>query len=187
VGQPASLPLPRFLQPPNRRQDPDQPEMDDQPSTAPAGPPPTDPTGVSRWGLGPDDGSGSGAAITRKADRVPTRTESSSPAFESTPETAAKLLIGLGGIAVGIAAWLVRARLQRRLRRPTEGEMGDIVTPIGQILHRRWATVLGKFGPDVADLILAGAAAGAYVNNGPLTEWDSPDPGIPDNLQEEIS
>jgi hypothetical protein len=175
------LSLPRFLQPPPRRTDPPQLEEEADPDPWATQPDPA--TGLYLAG----EAQPSAVASTQKQGRVPTRTETSSPAFESTPETAAALVIGLGGIAVGIAAWLVRARLQRRLRRPTEGELGDIATPIGQILHRRWAAVLGKFGPDVADLIKAGAAAGVYVNNGPLTEWDSPDPGIPDNLQEELS
>ncbi len=175
--------LPRFLQPPQLRTDPAQPEMEHL--DLPGPPPATDnPTPGASLAGGVDS---SGAPSTPKADRVPTRTGSSSPDFNVTPKQAAVLLVGIGGLVAGVVAWGVRARWGRQLRRPTQEQLHDIAEPLARIWHRRWPEVLGRFGVDVSDVILAGSAAGVYLNDGPLTAADLPDPGVPTDLQEEMS
>lgn len=171
--------LPGFRQPVSLREDPTLPgETETDQDGSPPGPanPSTDPESPPRPSLL------SGLGIP-KLGRADTRTATSSTG-RTTPEDAAKLIIGLGGLAVGLAAWAVRARLRRRLRRPTEEELADVAAPVGRILHRRWGHLLGTLGPDLADLILAGTAAGNYVNAGPLLEPDHPDPGLPADLHQ---
>jgi hypothetical protein len=94
-------------------------------------------------------------------------------------------MVGLVGIVVAGAAFLVRMRYRRKLREPTRQQTTDVAGPLGRILLRH--ADLTWLGPDIADGIKAAAATGAYLNDGPLLLGDAVDPGVPDQLQEEYA
>lgn len=93
-------------------------------------------------------------------------------------------MAGLVGVAAAAATWVVRRRRGMLLRRPSNREADDIGRPLGRILYRHAAKYWGWLGPDIADLIHAGSAAGAWLNAGPLLQPDVPNAGVPADLQE---
>jgi len=156
---------------------------DPDPTLTPLGTKATPAPGTRR--LHPGDGSGSPSELVpQKPGRdESTRTETSSPA--SRPVTTAEataLVIGVLSVVTAGAAFLVQWRARRKLREPTGQQRRDIATPLAKILMRR--ADLSMLGPDIADLLQAGAATGAYLGDGPLLLPLHPDAGVPDNLQE---
>lgn len=116
-----------------------------------------------------------------RPDDQPTPTAISSVSKPTTAQTTA-LLVGVLGLAAVAGAAAVRWRFRRKLRQPTQTQSHDIAAPLASILLRHFdASWINK---DLADVLAAGAATGAYLNDGPLLTPLAPDPGIPDNLQE---
>lgn len=173
--------LPTFSRPTLTLDPPDSQDPTD-PSLTPLGAKAT-PAPTSRRLL-PDDAGPSVPAPPRPdRDRDDTPTATSSPASRSvTTAEATALMIGVLGVITAGAAFLVQWRLGRKLREPTTGQRRDIATPLGRILMRR--ADLALLGPDIADLLQAGAATGAYLGDGPLLHPLHPDAGVPADLQE---
>jgi hypothetical protein len=121
---------------------------------------------------------------TQRPDRNATPTPTSSPGSKPSTQDAAALLIGLLGLAVVGAGLLVRWRTRnnRRLRAPTDKQLRQMAEPLAAIGLRHFDSDL--FNRDVADLTRAGAALGAYITDGPLTQPNT-DPGLPDLTDQE--
>ena len=130
------------------------------------------------------NGGSPGSAAAPSDPRAPrTETSSDGDVHKPTAAEAGALMVGLVGILVAGAAFLVRMRTRRKLREPTRQQTTDVAVPLGRILLRH--ADLGWLGPDIADGIKAAAATGAYLNDGPLLLGEAIDPGVPDQLQEE--
>jgi hypothetical protein len=118
-----------------------------------------------------------------------TRTATSDTTGEVAPKPTVKdtavLVAGVLGLVVTGVALLVRLRRGVQLRRPTKTELDDIAKPLAGLATRH--VPAGILNKDLGDVIAAGAAAGAYLNNGPLIEHDYVDDGLPDNLQGDLS
>lgn len=107
-----------------------------------------------------------------------TRTATSSVGKPSAEDTAG-LIIGLLGIAVSIAAWSVRKR--GKLRRPTDRQERSIAAPLARIGLR--FVDAGLLDATLVDVISAGAAASAYLTDGPLIiAGGNVDPGVPTDV-----
>lgn len=177
-------PMPQFRQPIPPREDP--PLADS---------PPPDPTQPPRLLEEAPSPAGRGSLLERflppgrkPAGDTPTGTSStrSADAPAASVRDAEAVMAGLVGVAAAVATWMVRRRRRSvTLRRPSTGEADDIGRPLGRILYRHAAKYWGWLGPDLADLIKAGAATGAWLNAGPLTMPAFPDAGVPADLQEE--
>lgn len=129
----------------------------------------------------PDGAVGPDGPTGPRLDDEPTHTVISS-ASKPSPKDTTDLLVGLIALAAVGAAALVKWRLGRKLRTPTSGQSRDIAAPLARLALRHFdASWLNK---DLADLLQAGAATGAYANDGPLLLPLHPDAGVPDNLQE---
>lgn len=159
-----------------------------QPTPPPATDP--DPSQAQEWGtpgpwaetmIGP--GNGRTEPGTPRPDDGPTRTPISSVGKPATGDIT-KVLVGLLGLAVVGAAWLVRVRTGRKLREPTKTQRHDIAAPIGEILLRHFDLAL--LTPDLKNALEAATAAGAYIGDGPLLEGPAgpPAPDLPPDLQE---
>ncbi len=129
----------------------------------------------------PDGAAGPDVPASPRRDDEPTRTAISSVSKPSAAEATA-LMVGVVGLVVTGVAFVVRLRTRRKLREPTAQQRRDIAAPLGRILLRRADLTL--LGPDIADLLQAGAATGAYLGDGDLLGPLHPDAGVPDNLQE---
>jgi len=186
---PTDDPLSRISVMPTFRQPPPPPP----PATDPDPIPSPDPTPIQAYPRPrPDqqirlaDAAGGRAylAAAPAGERAPrTETSSDGDVHKPTPSEAAALMVGLVGILVAGASFLVRMRTRRKLREPTRQQTTDVAAPLGRILLRH--ADLAWLGPDIADGIKAAAATGAYLNDGPLLLGDAVDPGIPDHLQED--
>jgi hypothetical protein len=174
-----SSPVPRFRQPEVPRQDPTPEGLEDL----------QDPSldrqlaDLGRRGV---FGDLPGLLNRKPASDTPTDTSSggsSGPPPKASAKDAGKVVAGLVGLAAAGATYVLRRRLGQRLRRPTKTEATDIGEPLGAILWRHTAKYWSWLGPDLVDLINAGTAAGAYINAGPLLEYDYPDAGVPADLQ----
>src|SRR6266508_308354 len=112
--------LPGFLTPASRRTDPLTQEL---PSLDPEGGDDADPYGPP----------------SRRPDRG-TRTPTSATGKPERPDLAvtAELVVGLLGLAVAGAAWLVarRHRRTRVLREPTDRQLADVAEPMAKIPRR---------------------------------------------------
>ena len=97
-----------------------------------------------------------------------------------TGEAVAALIGGTAVIVAALVRWRTSAR--RKLRQPTDGHLSDIGAPLGAILARHldaaWLT------PDLLDGARVAVAVGKYLNDGPLLDWDRPDPNLPENLNQ---
>lgn len=120
----------------------------------------------------------------RELDEPATRTGTSSRASDQPTEAeVTKLLIGLLALGVAGVGWLVRARMQRKLRRPTDRQARDIAGPVARILLRRLDMV--RLAPDLGDALEAAAAAGNYIGDGPLLQPAAPpDPNLPAGINQ---
>jgi hypothetical protein len=163
------LPLPGFRQP---VQDPPLPEVtDDQgPETAPApGPPPT--SGPLR----PSPTSESPAPQRIPSLEAPTPTPTSSRAGD--PKVAGEVLAGLFALACGYAAWFF-GRRRMTFRQPTERQIDEISTPLGNLAARHLPTEF--ISKDLVDATHAAGAVHRYLIAGPMVTRDL-EP-IPTNL-----
>jgi hypothetical protein len=130
------------------------------------------------------DGGGDGPTepAAPRPDREPTRTAISSASKPSTKDTA-DLVVGLIALVAVAAGALVKWRLRRKLRTPDDTQSRNIAEPLARLALRHFdAAWLNK---DLADLLQAGAATGAYINDGPLLQPLYPDDGVPPDLQED--
>lgn len=169
---PAGL-IPQFSPPPNLKLDPRLPEDEN----------PSEPTNPNTGDLGDANVKFPFTIRSRKPEQSVTRTPTSDgTGSKGDPKAAAKLLAGLLGLVVVGAAYLVTSRTRRELRKPTPRQLDDISNPLGRILVRH--ADLSVLGPDLADLIEAGAATGAYLTDGPLTHGKTIESGIPNDLQD---
>lgn len=98
------------------------------------------------------------------------------------PRSAGALVAGLAGLAAMLAGWLVSRRDGIELRKPTKSQLADFGDPLGRVLARRFDMAL--LGPDLADVIEAGAATGAYLTDGPLTRPHRIAANLPDHDEE---
>lgn len=179
---PFSVPVPAFAAPPPPPELPNDPPPE-QPSQPLDNLPPAAPVGIEPTPRRPGR---LRMSLSRLREAVaPTRTVTSSADGlpELDPEGAAHLIAGLIGLAFGAVALALRWR-GRALRRPSDEELHDIGAPTARIVLRRLE--LATYGPDLADIILAGSATGAYLTRGPLTAPIQPDPGVPPDLNQEI-
>lgn len=96
----------------------------------------------------------------------PTTTTATKP--KVAPGDVQAVTIGLIGLAFIGAAYLYRQRTRTQLRMPTSTEQAAIGTPVARIINRHAS--LAIFTPDVADMIEAGSAIGAYLSRGPLSD-----------------
>ena len=172
--------VPTFSRPPTPPPDPETPPTP-SPGAAPPSPQPGSQTARRLLADG-DVGPSELAPRRPDPDIADTRTGTSSTGKPPTTAEATALIIGILGVVATGAALLVRWRAQRKLREPTAGQRRDIATPLARILMRR--ADLSMLGPDIGDLLQAGAATGAYLGDGPLLGPLHTEPGIPDNLQE---
>lgn len=149
------------------------------------------PGNSSRRFLPPESGAGGGDGSpfgrrTRRPDRAGLRTPTSSlgeglrEVKKPDAKQATALVVGLLGLVVGGVGWVVQRRAGRKLRKPTEVQTEGVAEPLARILVRRADLTL--LGPDLADIIAAGAAFGDYLNDGPLLEGPAVDPGVPADL-----
>lgn len=157
------VPLPRFL----------DPTSDLNPPWPPEGSPPP---------LSPETDTGRSGSTSPRLGRDGTRTGTSSlgDVKKPDPAQAAALMVGLLGLAVAGAGWLVRQKTKRKLRQPTKRQTNDVAEPLGRILLRHVDLTL--FGPDITDLIAAGAGVGAYLNDGDLLLGPATESGLPAGL-----
>ena len=174
--------LPKFASPPVTI------PPEDPPATAEETPSPSRPMGLRERvaartrRLLPDDASDSlDVPSIPRPDDEPTRTETSSGSKPSAKQTT-DLFVGLVLMAAVGAAALAKWRLRAKLRQPTTGQARDIAAPLARIALRHFDA--SWLNADLGDLLMAGAATGAYVNDGPLLGPLHPDAGMPDNLQE---
>lgn len=131
----------------------------------------------------PDDASdGPDGPEYPRQDHPPTPTDTSSPASKPSPAVTAGLIAAAIGMVAVAGAAVVKWRLQRTLRTPTEPQRGSIAAPLARIALRH--VDLAWLNKDLADVLTAGNAIGDYVNDGPLLQPLHPDAGVPDNLQE---
>lgn len=162
--------LPTFTQPPTPLPGP-QMTQDSPEDPSPTPPPPEPPrrllSGLGTPRLGPGD----------------TLTETSSTGDKPTAVQTTALAVGVLAVVVAGFAFVVRRRMGRKLREPTKQQSTDIASPLGRILLRH--ADLAWLSPDIADGLKAAAATGAYLNDGPLIEYDGVDAGVPPNLQED--
>jgi hypothetical protein len=130
-------------------------------------------------------GAGRFGRRTRKPDRDGRPSLTSSLGEVKKPDAAqtTALVVGLLGLVVAGAGWLVQRRAGRKLREPTKAQTSGVAEPLGRILIRH--ADLSLLGPDLADIIAAGAGVGAYLNDGPLLEGPAVDPGLPTDLNPE--
>jgi len=91
-------------------------------------------------------------------------------------------MIGFVGLVVAGAAFLLRRTRGVDLRQPTEDQAEGMAKPLARLALRHVPAHL--LNADLLDILSFGAATGAYLNDGPLTEPLYEDPGIPDDLQE---
>lgn len=162
--------LPTFTQPPTPLPGPQLNQ--DSPEPGDLTPPPPEPprrllSGLGTPRLGPGD----------------TLTETSSIGDKPTAAETTALAVGVLAVVVAGCAFLVRRRMGRKLREPSKQQSTDIAAPLGRILLRH--ADLAWLNKDIADGLKAAAAAGAYLNDGPLIQYDGVDAGVPTNLQEE--
>lgn len=155
------------------------PEGSPDPSPSQDPPPAESPRTTRTRRLLPDGAAGPDAPPSPRPDDEPTRTAISSVSKPSAAEATA-LMVGVLGLVVAGAAFVVRLRTRRKLREPTSQQRRDIAAPLGRILLRRADLTL--LGPDIADLLQAGAATGAYLGDGDLLGPLDLDAGIPDDL-----
>ena len=169
--------LPSFSQPPN------------QPESPSNGSPPSPKTSKTPPSAGP--GAAASGSLYEPREPMPhdafpaTRTGTSSRDSDddgpSTADTTALIAVVVVGVALGVGA-LIRWRVQAKLRPPTRPQAKDIAAPIARIAKRHLD--LSWLNADLKDVIEAGVATGAYLDDGPLLEPIYPDAGVPDNLQE---
>lgn len=120
--------------------------------------------------------------LTPKPDRDATRTDTSSVGSKPTIEETAGLIGGLLVLTLSGAAWWVRKR--GRLRMPTDQQERRIAEPLARIALRFVSA--GVLNPTLSDAIRAGAAAGAYINDGPLIDpAGAADAGVPARLNDD--
>lgn len=103
---------------------------------------------------------------------------------DTDPKIVAGLFIALVGIGVTAAAIVVkRARPGRKLRRPTDAQVRKFGTAVADLTLR--FVELSKLSPALVDGIKAAGAVGQYIEDGPLTVPDLPDPGMPSGLSDQ--
>lgn len=176
---PVVNPVPEFSQPPTPPcSQPPTPDQDPTPPPVPLESLPTAPGHPSlarRLGLG-------GRNTTGRDTPTDTSSPASGEPARLDPVTAGKLVVGLLGIVVGVAAWGLMRR-GRELRMPEERDLTGMGEPVGRILQRRLPIAGGQ---DLADVVEFGSAFGVYLTRGPLTYRAYPDPNLPnvDETQE---
>jgi hypothetical protein len=116
----------------------------------------------------------------RDDPRTPTSSIGDVPVRKPDVKEIVPLVIGLLGLVVAGGTWVVRRRTGRKLRQPTKDHTRAVAEPLARIMSRHADVSL--LGPDLADIIAAGAAAGAWLNDGPLLEGPAVDPGLPVDL-----
>lgn len=87
---------------------------------------------------------------------------------EIDPANIQAVMIGLVGLLFVGGAWMFRQRTKTALRVPTEAETQAIAVPLARLTARH--ADLSVIGPDLADVVEAGSAFGAYLAKGPLRE-----------------
>lgn len=137
----------------------------------------------------PESGGGLFVPPSLRPEPNGTRTATSDTTGEVAPKPTVKdtavLVAGVLGLVVTGVALLVRLRRGVQLRRPTKAELDDIAKPLAGLATRH--VPAGILNRDLGDIIAAGAAAGAYLNNGPLIEDVYIDNGLPDNVQGDLA
>lgn len=161
--------LPEFSVPPNLRMDPDLP-----PEGEPL-PLPTEKPSQSGKFLG--------LRIPKLGrDGIPTDTSSPGKADKADLKLTAELVATIVGLGFIGAAWVVRQRKGRKLRQPTKAQKQNMAEPLARIAGRH--VPVDWLNADLVDLVEAGSAFGAYVNDGPLTTLETADPGVPADLNQ---
>ncbi len=107
-------------------------------------------------------GTGGQTRMTISGTRTPTVAEEKATGKLVTGVS--KLLIVLGDIVLG--------RAGRKIRRPTDAQMSEFSSAIGEVLARR--VDIAKLGPDIMALTTAGGAFGDWASDGPLTYAKTP-------------
>lgn len=174
--------LPTFSQPPTLELTPGDPAPDpatESPLAAPSPGPARIPAGRTRRLL--PDGVGPAELEDQRPDPDPTPTDTSSASRPSAAVTAGLIAAAIGMVTVA-AATVVRWRMARTLRQPTKPQRADIAGPLARIALRH--ADLSWLNKDLADVLEAGNAVGAYLNDGDLLLPLHPDAGVPDHLQE---
>lgn len=163
--RPELTPIPGFSQPPPPRLDlPDPATTMGSPDPSNTSPLATENPGLLRklW-----------APKSRPGTSTPgTATEASAKPTAADVQDLAFAIIGM--VFVG-AAFLYRRRTRTQLRMPTDAESKRISQPLARIAMRH--TDLSVLSPDLADVVLAGTAFGAYVNKAPLGDGPTDHPG----------
>jgi hypothetical protein len=168
---PVAIPLPRFRRPIS---DPPLPEVDsptatdgpspDQPQTGPSSP--QDPTSL--------DASPPPPPVLSPGPRTLTGTSSRA----GDPKVAGEVLAGLIALAC-LWAYTIAGRSRRHFRQPTQDQIDDVATPLGNIAARHLPTEF--INRDLVDASRAVGAAHRYVIDGPLlTRYDEPLPEVPE-------
>jgi hypothetical protein len=161
-----TLPLPRFLTPPHLRTDPPLATVEGDLQADPTSPLPS---GHSDQGEPPPP------SLEPPAD-TRTRTSSGGKWGSGDPDVAARVLAGVTGLAISLAA-IWAARRAALLRQPTPRQLDEICEPLGRIAVR-WLP-MAALGNDIVDATQAIYATRDYVFDGPLIE------PIPQALPEE--
>lgn len=168
-------PIPGFSQPETSPYSTRNPSSPQSPSDPPGNGSLSDPTGPTSTRPGtPDAGT-----------RTGTSSRGSGGKGDGDPVEAGKLVAGLLGLALAIAAGLLKRSSRRVLRTPTKSQLKDISDPLGRMLVRH--ADMSALGPDLTDFIQAGSATGAYLTEDRLITHATVDPGPigdPDNWQE---
>jgi len=168
--------LPTFRQPPSRT--PDQPLPADPPAAT--DPDPTRPAateedpsrGPRRWSVLGTRRPGAG---TRTGTSSAGELDDNEPVQKPSAAEVTTVAVGLLGLVVAGAVALTRWRTGRKLREPTRQQRHDIAAPISRIILRH--SDLSWLNKDLADVLAAGTAVGAYVNEGPMLEGPATNPG----------
>jgi hypothetical protein len=121
---------------------------------------------------------------TRKPGHAGTPTVISSLGDAKKPdsEQTTRLMIGALGLVVAGAVFLVKLRTKRKLRQPTKSQYRDIAEPLARLALRH--ADVSWLNPDLVDIIAAGSATGAYLNDGDLLEGSATDSGVPADLNQ---
>lgn len=116
--------------------------------------------------------------VTSATDLLPPK----QPAEPPDPKIMAAATLAVVGIAVVGAARAVRALSGRLLRKPTKPQQRAIAEPLGRLAGRHLPGWL--VNEDMKDLIEAGGALSAYLEDGPLLSLAPTKDGFPPDQEQ---
>lgn len=163
---------------------PQFPDEDDSPSLPYPSPDPENPPAGPETDTSPFD------RATQRPGRDATRTAISDLAGDKPLATVKEVgeLVGaiVAALAVGLALALKWQTGNRsKLRQPTKAQASAIGQPLGEIAYRHIPT--SKLVPDLRDAVLAAVALNSYLDDGPLISPNTPDAGVPADINQETS